>query len=472
MKRNMTSIFLAVTLLLSILCGCSAAQPIMSISQNVEKAPDTEGISGMRTGILRQGIAGQFKSYECTDERVYFLLNLESGSWLYYGTHTSDQLLPLCTLETCEHDAPGCEAYFSSNGNICYEDGYLYVSDYAVLYRLNPDGSGRVKVIDVLDAVEGYNGIAEPALWNGVFTFYLTEFRSEKVCTSDGMFLGWKDAQTKYDPFYYKLDGSMEKPAPMENLVAMFNDGDTFLMRNLPQDNGSVSEYLLYAWDPNKNTAVLQADGTEVVQRAYRTEEETLIPESDDPEIDMLMQYIYSPNPRFYEGYDDAYWGADFAYYLQPTLRTDIPPQRVENVVSNNLICKLNYSDGSTEVLLDTGLRGTYRMSCFPDCIVLSEVTNDSTVPSGTTNDMPRLYFFNWDFELLGEYGFEEKIGVNVRDLICGESAGRIYIAMHLPGAPAYYIEKSDFGTGHIELHKFKYPDLDEKTYRQLFGED
>ena len=37
---------------------------------------------------------------------------------------------------------------------------------------------------------------------------------------------------------------------------------------------------------------------------------------------------------------------------------------------------------------------------------------------------------------------------------------------------PEYYIEKSDFGTGHIELHKFKYPDLDENTYRQLFGED
>ena len=32
------------------------------------------------------------------------------------------------------------------------------------------------------------------------------------------------------------------------------------------------------------------------------------------------------------------------------------------------------------------------------------------------------------------------------------------------------YIEKSDFGTGAIELHRFRYPDLPRETLDFLFG--
>lgn len=34
---------------------------------------------------------------------------------------------------------------------------------------------------------------------------------------------------------------------------------------------------------------------------------------------------------------------------------------------------------------------------------------------------------------------------------------------------PEYYIEKSDFGTGTIRLHRFQFPDLDSDTIKELF---
>ena len=82
------------------------------------------------------------------------------------------------------------------------------------------------------------------------------------------------------------------------------------------------------------------------------------------------------------------------------------------------------------------------------------------------------MYFYNWEGEKLGEVA----IGVNnevSNSLFGGETKDRIMLRGSVYySLPEYYIEKSDFGTGHIELHKFKYPDLDEKTYREIFGED
>ena len=46
------------------------------MGQNVEAGM----ISGTRTGILRQGISGQFKSFDCTDEMSYFMLSLPDGA--------------------------------------------------------------------------------------------------------------------------------------------------------------------------------------------------------------------------------------------------------------------------------------------------------------------------------------------------------------------------------------------------------
>lgn len=56
--------------------------------------------------------------------------------------------------------------------------------------------------------------------------------------------------------------------------------------------------------------------------------------------------------------------------------------------------------------------------------------------------------------------------------LIGGETKDRILLYTTGDGSntlPEYYIEKSDFGTGTIRLHRFQFPDLDSDTIKELF---
>ena len=92
MKRNgmvgMLSLILAALL---ILAGCDpyAFDEEKFGNQNVQNVEDGT-ISGRRTGILRQGIAGQFKAFEVTEERVYFMVSTDMGATLYSMKHDSD----------------------------------------------------------------------------------------------------------------------------------------------------------------------------------------------------------------------------------------------------------------------------------------------------------------------------------------------------------------------------------------------
>ena len=87
--------------------------------QNVQNVEDGR-ISGRRTGIIRQGISGQFKSYECTDDQVYFMVNVDGRSILYSMKHDENVLQPLCGEIGCEHTDETCSAWYGINGNICY----------------------------------------------------------------------------------------------------------------------------------------------------------------------------------------------------------------------------------------------------------------------------------------------------------------------------------------------------------------
>ena len=144
--------------------------------QNVEDGM----ISGTRTGILRQGISGQFKSFDCTDEMSYFMLSLPDGAWLYALQHDSDEMEPLCPITGCKHVDTSCGAWFGSNGNVCVYEEMLYVNAGPRLYQMNLDGSDRMLVLNILEHMEEpYTGFAEPKLWNGVFTYYLTWYAEE-----------------------------------------------------------------------------------------------------------------------------------------------------------------------------------------------------------------------------------------------------------------------------------------------------
>ena len=85
----------------------------------------------------------------------------------------------------------------------------------------------------------------------------------------------------------------------------------------------------------------------------------------------------------------------------------------------------------------------------------------------------PMLYFYNWDFELIGQCDLEallqdeERLGIYAQNIICGETADRIYLSTRLLSVPEYYIEKADFENGSISLHPLKYNSVDlDEIYR------
>ena len=423
--------------------------------QNVQNVEDS-WISGVRTGILRQGISGQFKSYECTNNRVYFMTDIDGIPMLYSMEHDSDILEPLCSLVNCDHDGPGCDAFFTTNGSICFYEDSLYVEDNGKLYQLDPENGGRVQVLDLMSMYGGkYDGFAEPKLWNGVFSFYLTDYVEVFE-----LGYGYKMEQTKYEPYYYLLDGSMREPQPMVqleaiedletgemmtgSLIAQYNDGETFIMRG-PGQEKIADAYQLYTWDPQKNKYKQFADVTETMGQFY--EPSYPVSNAEKAAYRQTLENM-PPVARFYDAMGEGYWGTDGAIILQW--------QQEGWHVTDNILCKYDYASGKYQEILRTGLEGSYRLCCFPDCFVLIETVNDDDeVP-----EAPRIRVYGWDMEMLGECFVEHEISIMPQDLICGETANRIYLASRYVGIPEYYIDKEEFGKDILNIHELSYSNV------------
>ena len=211
--------------------------------------PDRE-ISGRREGMLRPGITGNGKVFECSDDRVYFLLEQNGGALLCYGTHDSDWILPLCELSFCTHTEEYCKARFDQFGSVCYYEDYVYVSSGSILYRLSPDGTEREEVIDVLTDVGDYTAIENPRLWNGVFTFDCIP----RIPTQDTV------------SGYFTLDGRMEKAAVMPLMMPLYNDGDAFLVKTEGENSPVLSR-----WYPRNGSLEtrLELSATNNLQNGY-----------------------------------------------------------------------------------------------------------------------------------------------------------------------------------------------------------
>ena len=432
----------------SIFQGCSKNDVTI---QNIED----KTISGIRTGILRQGLCGQGEFFECTDEQVFFMTHFEGQPMLYTGSHNDDLFKPVCSQDQCDHKTSSCDAWFESSGNVCYYGGHLFVNCGTSVYQINLDGSGREEILNLKDLYsDTYNGVANARLWNGVYTFYLTKsvFENDEIN-------GWHIEQAKYDPYYFLLDGSMPEPLPMVNLISQYNDGNSFIFRGPIDTNHEkpliyLDECQIYSWDPKSNSTELLFADSSIIQSFYTPHR--MVDKEDWERSNPFGGVDMVYGGRMYEAFSEGYWGTDSAYFLKREV-TD------KGFVTNNLICKLTYSTASIEVLVDTGLEGSYKLCCFPDVIILCETdTNDLSVDKLFLR-RPKLYFYNWDFELLGTLDFasilgeDGYLGVAPQNVICGETAQRIYIATRFNGVADFYIDKNEMITGPIILHPLEY---------------
>ena len=312
--RHTGVIGLVLLLLLSLL-GCEQnRQGGEKETEGTSESPSQTYSAGFvpqeRTGIREQYLATLQNSFECTDTGVYFMCqDMKGDSFLLYGDHGSDTLVKLCGRPDCDHRGQDCNAYFSTGGSsVCYYDGYIYVTTASggsvELFRLNLDGSDRVKVMDSSGANPGpgYSGTVDTMAWNGVFSFSLSKID--------------KEGNEELKSYYYLMDGSMEELGERIPGIGGVSDGQQRIIVSEAQ-SGEPSQGGLYLWDPYTN-------------------ETTYL-------VDMPQTGI-------------GYWGVETSYYMQ-----------------KGVVYQLNYADGSSQAVFDTGLKGECRLSCTPDYIVISE---------------------------------------------------------------------------------------------------
>ena len=242
-----------------------------------------------------------------------------------YGDNGSDTFIPLCGRPDCPHTTADCNAYLYAGSALSYYGGYLYAvsgdgpeAKSCRLVRMDPDGTNRITVLDLLEFSKEIGG----------------DF-ARVVCITEGFCLfnvyRWDETESfdeiHYDAvhiggYYYMLDGTMERPerANTEG-IPMYSCGDVFLTYDNMSVNGG--EYGSYRdWDASTNSATFLTD--------------------------------HPGQPGWY--------GRNEGYYFR-----------------DGYICRLTYATQKEEYMVDTGLKGDYYLFCFPDCLVLASNEKNSS---------------------------------------------------------------------------------------------
>ena len=406
--KKYTKVYIALLLALLMLVSCS--NPADGISKPTVGTSDPAGDPSASTGNAQKPVMDNHElivpiveecrvSSQRTGARRQGIDALDNGfevtdtgaywmydHWLLYGDHGSDTIIKLCGRPDCTHSDEDCNAYFGGCNNICYYGGYLYTFGYDGLYRINLDGSKRLLVFNLPDFKMDLR-----ENYRGKFA---PEIRNG-VLSFDLTKLDESGNQIGTS-FYYKLDGSMESPKQTAPMVYRTDtDGDTFCGIIGFDDEGEEREYIYGIWDPDTNMT------TEFFQTTTR--------------------------------YSSGYIGSKAIYYIE-----------------NGVVYEYTYATGTTSALFDTGLEGMYRVSCFPDIIVVSEYSEGPQDAEGSV-----LYFYDWNFQKLGSLRID--YSGRVLNFICGETHERIMLADSLDSIPRYYIDKSDFGTGNITIHEYEW---------------
>ncbi|MDE6725731.1 MAG: hypothetical protein K2J79_09015, partial [Ruminiclostridium sp.] len=199
------------------------------------------------------------------------------------------------------------------------------------------------------------------------------------------------------------LDGSMNEPQPVHSSFEIAADGESFI---IPVYNKESGFYTYNIWDPDKGV------GDELFKAVER----------------LLRGYI----------------GIKAEYHIE-----------------DGVIIENSYTEGKKE-LIDTGLKGNYQLACFPDCMVVYKYLSDEELNQEAALDETTMHFYDWDCNDLGSVKINYKFRQEILNagLICGETPERIMLTDDYDFAPRYYINKSDFGTGNIEIHAFNVPEL------------
>ncbi len=294
------------------------AEPTASYSWMAGQSP----VPDKRIGIVRHGV--NLIPHAVSPNGVYFIGN----SRIYYMDNGTDTIVPLCGRVDCTHDNEDCNAYVFSVDFLSFYNGYLYAlgnnesEEKCELIRMEPDGSGHVVVLDLLEFAKEHDGDFARCyyLMDGYCSFstyhWVTDYDDGVAVQAHG---------ESMDSYIFQLDGSMDEPELLtEPRAGMYFCGDTFLCYHTELQSGSIRKWL----------------------------------ESGD--LDQRSSNYLLEHPGITGYYDDT-----AGYYYK-----------------NGTIIRLDYATMEENILVETGLEGDYFLFMFPDCMVLAsrEENSDSNL--------------------------------------------------------------------------------------------
>lgn len=198
---------------------------------------------------------------------------------------------------------------------------------------------------------------------------------------------------SKMNYYFYKLDGSMKEPADLESSTGILYSCGDVLLAYRGEVRHGGEYGSYWNWDPDANA------------------------------LTYLTDHPGQP----------GWFGEEHAYYFK-----------------DGAICRLTYETQTEEVLVDTGLEGKYYLFSFPDCMVLASRDDSDSADNN-------LYIYNWAHELVETVEINYDHTGRTQFVLLSETAERLILTDRFEGKPLYYINKSDFGTGQAEIHKFSY---------------
>lgn len=279
MKKRILPLLLAIFFLLS---ACSDTEPPEITQTHPEAEIQYDWMAGespipnKRIGFVRAGL--QHSTHVVTDTGTYFIYHTGGWTvgvtppspWIVYVDHGSDMVIKLCGRPDCTHDDTDCNAFVDGARWITYDNGYIYVvaqswdeSNYDqqtgqgiettwTLYRINPDGTDRVAVLDMMAfAKENGGSSANCYMMSGGYCLFgvntLVEENGQLTSAGERCFC-------------YKLDGSMGQPRQMQSGIApMWHCGDMFLGHNFESKSGN-EDGCYWAWDLATDTTTYLLD--------------------------------------------------------------------------------------------------------------------------------------------------------------------------------------------------------------------
>ena len=399
MKKQMIFVFLLVVCIA--LSGCQMEQ-----EKKVDEEPAVVSYSWMagdspvparRVGVLRQGLINT--PYAVSSAGVYFMEKGgdSKGNFILYADHGSDTLIRLCGRADCSHDTEDCNAYLFRGSALSYYGGHLY----------GVSGSGSEEECKLVRM--------NPDGSDHVMILDLLEFAKEHdgdyvqgTVVSDGMLLfdvyHWVESEdndpnsisydgTLLQSYLFRLDGSMKEPEAVNYSGMLLHDIPTGFLVWTPESKNGTESGSYLDWNPDTNAAVY------------------------------LCNHPGQPG-----------WFDDKQVYYH----------------IDGAIQRLDFATGKVEVMADTGLQGNYYLTAFPDCIVLTSRSEEAM-------DSDTVYIYNWAFEAVDTIELNYSNSGYSEELLIAETPKRLIFTDQYQGNPVYYIEKSELGTGDVQIHEFQY---------------